>query len=304
MKALTVLIFALLPATTTIAAETAWQEVAPDVKLRLVSSGQIKSDGQTMVGLEITMPPNTRTYWRIPGQSGIPAQLDATGSVGVNAENFIWPHPSIQVADGYTDFVYWGDTLLPIAIATSGAAPELDLTVTLGICSDICVPAQASFALPLQSDRPDSANGLRIRQAVAEAPIDWPNDHPPAIANVAYRPDLKSIAVRLADPAIDPATMIAATQTGDPLFGAPQKSPEPNVVLLPILGKFDEKALKSLPVQALIHDRYGGVRSNAGRRTVAPFPCCLGLRVADRLPAGAKPLIRVDTKFWIDALLM
>ncbi|WDR06550.1 protein-disulfide reductase DsbD family protein [Devosia rhodophyticola] len=249
MKFQFLLIAALLPATSALGAETAWQEVAPGVKIRLVSSGEIQSDGRTMAGLEIIMPGNTRTYWRIPGQSGIPAVLDVTGSQGVESEQFVWPYPSVQVADGYTDFVYWGDTLLPIALSTSGDQPTLDVTVTLGICSDICVPAQASFALALQSDRPDAANSMRIHQALADSPIAWPDDQPQAITSVSYRPAEHVIAVRLGSPRIDPASLIAATQSGNPLFGAPQKSPEPDVVLLPILGKFDEKALNSLPVQ-------------------------------------------------------
>ena len=41
------------------AGETPWQDIAPGVQLRLISAGQVRADGTTLVGLEIDMPPTT-----------------------------------------------------------------------------------------------------------------------------------------------------------------------------------------------------------------------------------------------------
>ena len=57
------------------------------------------------------------------------------------------------------------------------------------------------------------------------------------------------LAVTLVDPSLDPASLIAATDSGEPLFGTPQKSPEPNLVLIPILGKADELDLENQAVR-------------------------------------------------------
>ena len=57
------------------------------------------------------------------------------------------------------------------------------------------------------------------------------------------------LAVQVDDPDIDPTSLIAATDGGDPLFGTPQKSREPNLVLIPILGKVDELALENQAVR-------------------------------------------------------
>lgn len=241
---------ALIMASTTplLAAETAWQEVAPGVSMRLVSTGQVKPDGTTLVGLEVDMPDNTKTYWRVPGQTGIPTQLDFTGSTGVLGHQILWPYPIRDVADDYLDYVYYGPTLLPVSLKVEGAAPQIALSVVMGVCSDICIPAQASFSMPIDVDTPDRPNGLRIKQAEAEAPIAWDGD-PAAIGRVEYRAAEDALAITLADPDIDPQSLIAATQDGEPVFGAPQKSPEPNLVLIPLLGKNDETRLESHSVQ-------------------------------------------------------
>ena len=117
----------------------------------------------------------------------------------------------------------------------------------LGVCSDICLPAQAHFSLPLQDAEPDRPNGLRIKQALAMAPIEW-HEYPQPIGKVELMAD-DMLAVYVTDPDLDPASMIAAMPDGGPLFGTPQKSPEPNLVLIPILGKSDAIDLENQAVQ-------------------------------------------------------
>lgn len=245
-----VLAFSLFIASTlaATAAETPWQEVAPGVSMRLVTSGQVKADGTTLVGLEFDMPENTKTYWRVPGDTGIPTQLDFTGSTGITGSAIRWPYPLRDVSTDYLDYVYYGPMLLPIALTVEGNAPHIELSVVAGVCSDICIPAQASFSLPLDRDTLDRPNSLRIRQAEAMAPIAWDGDEA-AIGPVSYHAEDKMLAVTVTDPAIDIASLIAATDDGEPAFGAPQKSPEPNLVLIPLLGKDDEIGLEAQSVQ-------------------------------------------------------
>lgn len=230
------------------AGETPWQEVAPGVNLRLVSTGQINADGTALVGLELDMPENTKTYWRVPGDTGLPTELDFAGSNGVLEHEILWPYPTRYEADGYLDYVYFGPTMLPIKLKLADGASNIEVSAVLGVCSDICVPAQARFSLPLGDGAPDMPNGLRIKQAVAEVPIDWDGASQP-FDKVEYRENDDMLAVHIADSDIDPASLIAATDTGEPLFGAPQKSPEPNLVLIPILGKSRDHGLETRSVQ-------------------------------------------------------
>ena len=248
MRIIFALAIAALSALPASAGETPWQEVAPGVKLRLISTGQIKPDGTTLVGLEIDMPETTKTYWRVPGDTGMPTELDFAGSTGVAGHQIEWPYPTRHVGKDYLDYAYFGPTVLPIALTLDAAAPTLALNAVLGVCSDICIPAQASFALDLAEARPDRPNGLRLRQWLAMAPIPWTDAAQP-IGTVDLQPDGKSIGIRVTDPDLDPLSLIAATPGGEPLFGAPQKSPEPGLILMPILGKSDEFDLEGQDVQ-------------------------------------------------------
>lgn len=237
-----------LLAVPTQAGETPWQEVAPGVTLRLISSGQIKPTGTTLVGIEIDMPETTRTYWRVPGETGFPAELDFAGSTGIAGHRILWPYPTRHETEDYLDYAYFGPTLLPVELTVDPGFPRIELSAVLGICSDICVPAQAHFSLPLDDAEPDRPNGLRIRQAMAETPMEWEGPAEP-LGDVELRRDISMLAVTLVDPDLDPASLIASTESGEPLFGTPQKSPEPNLVLIPILGKADELGLENQAVR-------------------------------------------------------
>lgn len=230
------------------AGETAWQEVAPGVSLRLISAGQIKPDGTTMVGLEINMPQTSKTYWRVPGETGLPTELNFAGSTGIDTHRIVWPYPTRVQTSDYLDYAYFGPTVLPVELTVSSGAPQVELRAVLGICSEICVPAQASFSLKLDDAAPDRPNGLRIRQALATAPMAWPEPVQP-VGDVQFRPDTGMLAVEVESPDLDPASLIAATESGEPLFGTPQKSPEPNLVLIPILGKADKLGLENQAVR-------------------------------------------------------
>src|SRR5690606_15137621 len=230
-----------------VAGETPWQEVAPGVKLRLISAGQINADGTTLLGLEIDMPETSKTYWRVPGETGLPTELSFAGSRGVLGHQVVWPDPTRQETEDYLDYAYFGPAVLPVEVTVAPGQARVELGALLGVCSDICVPAQAHFSLPLTDAEADRPNGLRIRQALAMAPIEW-NDSSQPIGTVELRGDAM-LAVRIEDATLDPASLIAATPSGEPLFGAPQKSPEPNLVLIPILGKSGGAGLENQAVQ-------------------------------------------------------
>ncbi len=232
----------------TVAAETPWQNVAPDVSIRLISSGQVTAAGTALVALEIDMPETTKTYWRIPGESGLPVDLDFSASSGVEGYTMLWPYPLRETKAGMLDYVYYGHTILPIELDLSGPHGVIDVVATLGICSEICVPAQLRLNLPLAGDTPDAANNLRIRQALAEVPIDWTEAEDP-VGAVSLLPGTAAIAISDVHDMVDPASLIAATTDGEPLFGAPQKSPHSDLVVLPILGKSDNSALDGMNVE-------------------------------------------------------
>ena len=229
------------------AAETAWQELAPDTRIRLIASEARDTAGHTHIALELDMPAGTKTYWKVPGETGIPLALDFAGSAGVDGGTAIWPFPKIEIAAGYTDFVHYGHVVIPIELEAADGAAVVELDALLGICSDICVPARASFRLPLDFARPDAGHAIRIEQALADAPLVWPGADSP-VRDVRYDAAAETLSVTVDAGRLDPATLIADASAAGYVFGAPQKSPETDVVTFALLGGGEPAALEGRAV--------------------------------------------------------
>lgn len=232
-------LLAVLCSTPVFAAATDWQQVAPDTMIRLISSDQLTADGKLLAGIEIDMPQSYKTYWRVPGESGIPTMVEFTGSTGLGAHRILWPLPVIDQSQGFLDFVYHGPTLLPLELSPEGGALDLELQVVMGVCSDICVPVRATFSLPVDLAKPDAGQGLRLTQALADVPLPAPDNA--VVGEVTESP--AGLVVPLLDTGIDPASIVAAVDDPEVLIGAPQKSPDSGIIVLPVLGGDGQQSL-------------------------------------------------------------
>lgn len=214
-------------------AATDWQEIAPGVKARLISSDKL-TDGVALAGLELDMPAGTNTYWRVPGETGIPTEFDFSASTGIEDPAVHWPYPQIDRSRGYMDYAYFGPVVLPFEFEASEIGAVLDVAVTLGVCSDICVPATTKLTLPIAFATPDAGQSIRLDQAMAQTPILWDQPGRP-FGSVEAGLD-GSLHLLSPNPSIDPASIIA--DVGDPaiLFETPQKSPEGAIWTLKPLG--------------------------------------------------------------------
>jgi DsbC/DsbD-like thiol-disulfide interchange protein len=265
MRALAVTFLLVLTAPAT-AAATAWQELEPGARVRLIASEVLQPDGTTMVGLELDMPQTTKTYWRIPGETGISAEFDFGESTGISGHRVLWPHPQIDTATGYTDFVYFGPTVLPLELAVDHPEPLLEISVTLGVCSDICMPVSANYRLHLDFDTPDRGQELRLAQAAARAPIPWLDDREP-VGEVRFDAAEGTLLVPVESPDLDQGSLIADAGPEGPLFGAPQKSPDARLVRLPLLGDEGDDGLVGRTVRLTFTTPMGAFEVS---RRVAP----------------------------------
>jgi DsbC/DsbD-like thiol-disulfide interchange protein len=236
-----------------LAGATPWQELAPGVKARMISSDSV-GQGTTMVGLELDMPRTTETYWRIPGETGIPTEFDFSGTTGLSDPAVQWPYPEIDLSRGYRDYVFHGHVVLPVKFKTDSGAATLQAAVTLGVCSDLCVPAQAKFSLPLSFAKSDPEQSSRLEIAMAGTPIEWDQPQEP-FGRIAATADGLTIAG--IDDAIDPATIIADVGDLVVLFSAPQKSPDGQLWTLKFLGDSGAKGLAGRTVQLTFMTRSG-----------------------------------------------
>ena len=247
MRILACLLFVLFP-TAVDAAATPWQDVAPGARLRLISSDVRQPDGTTLVGLELDMPQTYKTYWRLPGETGIPTEIDISGSSGVTEPRMEWPYPTPEITGGYLDYVYHGMTVLPVLVSATAEAAVLNAKIVMGVCSDVCIPVRASFSLPLRFGQADMSQSIRLQQAQALAPIPWDGPTAP-ITGIAYDGQNHLLSLALADPSVDPASILVSTADPATIFDAPQKSPDGRSLVLALRGTPGPLDWTAKPVQ-------------------------------------------------------
>lgn len=140
------------------------------------------------LGLRITLPEGWKTYWRSPGDAGLPARIDWSGSTNLADAEIRWPIPERFSLFGLETFGYEHEVVLPITARPSkpGDALRLDASVDYLVCKEICVPITTALKLDLPAgparpseaahliDRfsvrvpsPATAAGLAVEEAVA-----------------------------------------------------------------------------------------------------------------------------------------
>ncbi len=150
---------------------------------RLIAGSTIKTASASFVraGVEIRLDPGWKTYWRQPGDSGVPPALDFGGSSNVNDVKVLWPAPErFPDGAGGNSIGYMGKVIFPLRVTPKDAAkPALvHLKLSYAICANLCVPAQASLDLALNGDGAEEAAiekaNLRVpRQVAFGAPGDF-----------------------------------------------------------------------------------------------------------------------------------
>ena len=119
------------------------------------------SDGTHMAALRIVLEPGWKTYWRAPGDVGIPPQFDWSGSRNIASVSANWPTPEVFFEQGMRSVGYISNVVIPLHLTaqTRGADLHLSGDMQIGICKDICIPANLSFSatLPPAPNSPDPA---------------------------------------------------------------------------------------------------------------------------------------------------
>jgi DsbC/DsbD-like thiol-disulfide interchange protein len=124
---------------------------------RLIA-GSLLAGSDTKVlraGVEIKLDPGWTTYWREPGDSGVPPKLDFSGSDNVKSVTVLWPAPKrFPDGAGGNSIGYLDHVILPLRITPQNAAKQSSLQLKLGydICGNMCVPVESELALALNGD--------------------------------------------------------------------------------------------------------------------------------------------------------
>jgi DsbC/DsbD-like thiol-disulfide interchange protein len=141
------------------------QDVSPWISdshsaVRLIAGS--RSGGVLLGGIGFQLQPGWKTYWRTPGDSGVPPRIDFAKSDNVESVKILWPVP-MKFPDGAggISFGYQNQLTLPLRIIAKSPDKPVTLraTINYAVCEKLCIPveAQAELAFVSVASTEDSA---------------------------------------------------------------------------------------------------------------------------------------------------
>jgi len=236
----------MLPVNAQVTKSDSSQIVFEHSTVRLIA-GDNKNE-KWIAGVEMIIAPGWKTYWRVPGDSGVPAEFDWQKSSNVKTAQVFWPAPKRYDDITGKSIGYKKHVIFPVMITpeNKNQPTALDLQLYYAVCSDICVPAQARLTLDLPKEVQSSRAGQRISKFLAMVPGKPTKMAPMIKATAVMFEDKPVLQVKLSGK-IGEKTDILVEGYDDAFFNAPEqvgKTGADHVFHLPIDGIDDAGELK------------------------------------------------------------
>jgi len=140
-----------------------------------------RSGGVLLGGIEFELQDGWKTYWRTPGDSGVPPRIDFSRSENVESVTPLFPAP-MKFPDGAggTSYGYQKHLILPLRIVPKSADKPVMLraTVDYAICERLCLPVDASLELSfvdavsaMDSELSAALNAVPKPAKIGDAPL-------------------------------------------------------------------------------------------------------------------------------------
>lgn len=152
-------------------ASTDWFETEGG-RLRLVTASQPDEKGRLAGALDIELKPGWKTYWRDPGDAGVPPSIEFSGSINISDADFQFPAPR-RHDDGYSTWAgYAGPVALPVTfqLAATHEPTLIKADIFLGICQTICIPVSARLELDPASRQGGTEDAAFVSAALKALP--------------------------------------------------------------------------------------------------------------------------------------
>lgn len=144
-----------------------------------VLSGQLRpgwqmENGGHMAAVDLQLAPGWKTYWRSPGDAGIPPTFDWSASENVQSVVLHWPAPEVFEANGMQTIGYHERLILPMEVTPKDPSRPVRLSVvmSLGVCDEICLPATLELTSDLTAPGAPDASIKAALKAGAETAGD------------------------------------------------------------------------------------------------------------------------------------
>jgi DsbC/DsbD-like thiol-disulfide interchange protein len=172
-------------------------DTQPHTATRLIAGAAVKNADPEFLraGVEIKLDPGWKTYWRDPGDSGVPPTLDFSGSDNVKSVTVAWPAPErFPDGAGGNSIGYVDHLILPLRVVPADAARQASLHLKLdyAVCGNLCVPVEAKLALALNGDGAEETvlekAEIRVPRRIALGPSKSDNGKALAVLAVHREP--------------------------------------------------------------------------------------------------------------------
>jgi DsbC/DsbD-like thiol-disulfide interchange protein len=113
-----------------------------------------RSGSVLLGGIGFQLQPGWKTYWRTPGDSGVPPRFDFSKSDNVEAVTVLWPAPTkFDDGAGGNSLGYHDQVVLPLRIVAKNTDKPVTLRadVNYAVCEKLCIPVEASAELAFNS---------------------------------------------------------------------------------------------------------------------------------------------------------
>src|SRR5262245_17434118 len=121
------------------------------------------------LGLLLRHAPQWHTYWKNPGDSGLPTTLQWKLPNGVSAGAIEWPTPKRLPIGPLVNYGYEGTVLLPVAAtvapAFAGERLEIGLQADWLVCKEVCIPQSGTFRLSIPASASTAAHAAAFARA-------------------------------------------------------------------------------------------------------------------------------------------
>jgi DsbC/DsbD-like thiol-disulfide interchange protein len=139
-----------------------------------------RSGAVLLGGIAFQLQPGWKTYWRTPGDSGVPPRFDFTKSENIEAVTVLWPAPMrFDDGAGGVSLGYHDQVVLPLRIVPKSADKPVTLRaeVNYAVCEKLCIPVEANVELAFSSvaSTEDSALFAALDSVPKPANIGDPN---------------------------------------------------------------------------------------------------------------------------------
>jgi DsbC/DsbD-like thiol-disulfide interchange protein len=199
--------------------------------IRLVA-GSRPADGSLRAGIELRLADGWKTYWRYPGDSGVPPVFDFSKSENVKSYSVLWPAPHRFTYEGGASIGYKGDVMFPLHVVPNDPSRPATLRLSLdyAVCLNICIPARGRAELVLASGPSSHDSSLAAAEAFTPKPARVGDRAPLGIAAVRREEgnSHSRVIVEVIAPASSPLDLFAEGPTADwalplpePVAGAP-----------------------------------------------------------------------------------